>query len=407
MHLRRVFPIILAVVVGVAAVLGVLVYRAVGSFEVAVPAELRGEEAGALVSVTRTGKYPRIAVRRIVDAVGLPSALEVSNGITLYRVAYRTPNFDGSMVVASGLVALPNGVAADSAVSYQHGTSAQRDAAPSQPGLNEGLFLACVAAGRGQVLLAPDYIGLGESRESHPYMHADTMSSACVDFLRAAHALVTHLRGEWPSKLFLLGFSQGGSACFVVQRDLEALDDPRFQVTASAPVAGPFHLRDVSFPQAMTGETNSHAFYLSYLSTAYARIYDQSLESIVVKPYLSELPRVFDGEHGSDDIQAVLPEHPRELFTEEFLKAYDNGRPHWFLEALAENDVSTWTPEAPARIYYGDEDLDVLPEEALRAESAMSGRGADVTAISVGPYDHEGSALRAIPAALEWFDEFR
>ncbi len=35
----------------------------------------------------------------------------------------------------------------------------------------------------------------------------------------------------------------------------------------------------------------------------------------------------------------------------------------------------------------------------------MSGRGADITAISVGPYDHNDSAMWAIPRAIRWFDE--
>jgi len=100
-----------------------------------------------------------------------------------------------------------------------------------------------------------------------------------------------------------------------------------------------------------------------------------------------------------------MPRHPRDLFNPEFLNAYDHGEPHWFLDALAENNVDEWTPLAPVRIYYGDNDVDVLPEEARRAEAAMQQRGTDVTAISVGPYDHNASALRAIPKAIRWFTD--
>ena len=115
------------------------------------------------------------------------------------------------------------------------------------------MLIAAATAGTGHILLAPDYIGLGESRAVHPYMHTKTTVATSIDFLRAARTLVEYLRGEWPASLYLMGFSQGGHATFAVQRELEKLADPRFQVKASAPIAGPFHLRDVSFPQALTG----------------------------------------------------------------------------------------------------------------------------------------------------------
>jgi len=33
----------------------------------------------------------------------------------------------------------------------------------------------------------------------------------------------------------------------------------------------------------------------------------------------------------------------------------------------------------------------------------MRARGADVTAVSVGPWEHNTSVLRAVPLALKWF----
>jgi pimeloyl-ACP methyl ester carboxylesterase len=329
----------------------------------------------------------------------------VTYGITLYRVKYRTMNHDGFVVVASGLVALPNRNDLNSVVVYHHGTNAERRTAPSQPGLGEGVLVAAATAGTGNVLVAPDYIGLGESRELHPYMYTKTTSSTSVDFLRAARALVEHLRARWPASLYLIGFSQGGHATFAVQRDLEKLHDPQFEVKASAPIAGPFHVREVSFPQALTGKAKSHAFYLAYVANSYAQIYRRPLKSILTAAYVEKVPVLFDGDHTTEEISAAMPDHPRKLFNPEFLDAYDKGKSHWFLDALADNNVDSWTPVAPVRIYYGNDDLDVLPEEARRAEIEMKRRGADVTAISVGPYNHDASALRAIPKALRWFTD--
>ncbi len=115
------------------------------------------------------------------------------------------------------------------------------------------------------------------------------------------------------------------------------------------------------------------------------------------------MPALFDGDHESDIISAALPRNPRELFVPEFLAACDNGTAHWFLDALAENSIRDWTPKAPVKIYFGENDVDVLPEEARSAERELRARGADVTAVSVCPWEHNTPVLRAVPLALKWF----
>jgi hypothetical protein len=402
---KRLLARILFVVVALSGAIGIAAYSAVGTFGVVIPESLKGIKPGDLVAVARIGKYPAFAARYILDTVRLPDPIEVTHGITLYRVSYRTTNYDGSVVVASGLVALPDGSDFRGLLVYHHGTNAERHTAPSQPGLGEGLLVAAAVAGAGNILVAPDYIGLGESHALHPYMHARTASSTSIDLLRAARALIEHWQVRWPASLYLLGFSQAGHATFAVQRDLEKLHDPRFEVRASAPIAGPFHLREVSFPQALSGKTKSHAFYLAYVANSYARIYGRPLKSILAAPYLEQVPVYFDGDHTTEEISAALPGDPRRLFNSQFLDAYDRGESHWFLDAIAENNVDAWAPVAPIRIYYGDDDVDVLPEEARRAAAEMKGRSADVTAISVGRCDHNASVLRAIPQALRWFGE--
>ena len=265
--------------------------------------------------------------------------------------------------------------------------------------------MAALVAGTGHILLAPDYLGLGESHAIHPYMHVKTTVDTCVDFLKASHALLQQLHQDWPPRLFLMGFSQGGHSTLAVQRELEKLGDPRFNVKAAASVAGAFQLRDISFPQALTGVTPSHVFYLAYMTNAYTSIYGHPIASVLEKPYAETVPVLFDGNHEIDEIVAGLPASPRDLFVPEFLAAYDNGTAHWLLDAISQNDVEDWTPRAPVRLYYGENDVDVLPEEARRGESALKSRGAAVTALSVGPYDHNTSFLYAMPLVMQWFSE--
>ncbi len=400
---RILFGVLIALL-AIFGVLGIFAYSALRTVAVAIPESANGEQPGALVSAHRIARYPDFVVQFLLSSVGLPEPISVSHGITLYRVTYRTTSFDGSGIIASGLVALPNDATPKRVVVYLHGTTVQRKTAPSGSRFGEGALIAAAVAGTGNDLLAPDYIGLGESHALHPYMCSKATTSASIDFLRAAQTLVEQLQGNWPGDLCLMGFSQGGHATFALQRELEKRRDPRFAVKASAPIAGPFHLREISFPNAMAGKTKTDPLYLAYIANAYSQIYHRPLESIVAAPYVEIVPKLFDGEQTIDAIEAALPADPRKLFTAEFLGAFDKGKPHWFLNALAENDVMDWTPIAPVRIYYGDDDFDVPAEEARRAEAEMKRRGADVSAISVGPCNHWESALRAIPRAIQWFD---
>lgn len=400
---RRVLQTAVIVTAAAASALALAAYRAVGTFPVALPISVLDKGPGGLVTAERIGAYPRLILQTLLDRAELPDPVTVANGATLYRIRYRTTNQNGATVVASGLVALPSTRSPGSAITYFHGTNAQRNSAPSQKTSQEGLLAAGLVSGAGHLLLAPDYIGLGESRAAHPYLHTKTTVETCIDFLKASHGLLGVLSIPWPKSLYLMGFSQGGHATLAVQRALEKLEDPRFRVAAAAPIAGPFNLRDISFPQALTGQTDSHVYYLAYLASAYAAVYKQPIDSLLAKPYGETVPVLFDGDHESDIISAALPHNPRDLFVPEFLAAYDNGSAHWFLDALAENSVRDWTPQAPVKIYFGENDVDVSPEEARSAEREMKARGADVTAVSVGPWEHNASVLRAVPLALKWF----
>ncbi len=383
---------------------GLAGYAGLGTFEVGLQPGRDNDRSGALLEAARTSHLPRFVLQRVLDTVELPEPVSVANGVSTYRVRYLTTNHDGAQIPASGLVSVPWRDDVSSTVAYFHGTIAERAAAPSAPGLGEGMFVAIATSGAGHVMVAPDYLGLGSDRGWHPYLHKEATVAASLDLMIAARELLAALGRPWPERLYLTGFSQGGHAVLAVQHALQASSVlPRPQ--AAAPIAGPFQLRDISFPQALTGESESHSFYLGYLAAAYARIYRYPIESLLRAPYAKTLPPLYDGEHGLAAIGAALPDVPRDMFERGFLDTFDAGGSHWFLEALAANSVAPFAPAAPVRIYYGDADLDVLPDEALRAAREMSALGGDATAISVGNVGHSESALMALPRALAWFAE--
>jgi len=202
----------------------------------------------------------------------------------------------------------------------------------------------------------------------------------------------------------LTGFSQGGHATLAAQRALEAEPVDGIRIAASASIAGPFDLATISFPFALEGGSTASSTYLAFLVDSYANIYGEVLASALTDERARTIPELFDGTHDADAVMAALPTKPREMFRGEFLDAYASGRPNWLRERLAENSLSDWTPQAPIRLYFGSNDVDVSPREAVAEAQRLRARGADAISVDLGPFDHNASILAAVPQVREWFD---
>jgi dienelactone hydrolase len=359
---------------------------------------------GDVASVEAVGGYPGWVLRALIWSQGLSDVVPTQYGVSLYRVEYWTTAPGGRRVRASGLVAFPRSDELRGVVSFQHGTASERSVAPSTPDPNNGVVAAAVFAGHGYLLVAPDYIGLGTSAEPHPYYHTASIASAVVDLLRASRDVAAAAGFAWPDALFLAGFSQGGHATLAAQRALEADPIECLQVRASASVAGPVDLARIQFPAALRGRSRFASLYIAWIASTYARTYAMPLDSVIREPYASQLATLFDGAHDGDAILAALPKQPRDMLAPAFLADYDAERPTWFVARLAENSLLDWTPRAPVRLYYGEDDVNVDPEDARVAAAAFRSRGADVTAVSVGAHDHDASVLAAVPPLRAWFD---
>jgi dienelactone hydrolase len=353
-------------------------------------------DAAEGVSATPLQTLSRLQGRVLLRLAGV-SAIPVSYDVDCYRIVYRTRDARGRELAASGLLALPRNASARRLVSFQHGTTTSRDAVPSALDTT-GKAAALVFAGNGYALIAPDYFGLGVAEGVHPYLVAEDAARATTDLIAAARSI----EGVPSGPVFLSGFSQGGQASMAALRALEAAGE---SALGAAPVAGPYDVRDVSLAAALQGGAPSHALYLAYMSWGYAARYDHALDTVLTPAYSAIVDDLFRVKHEPRTIIETLPANPREMFNRSFLDAFDAEGSHWLLEALAASDVTEWTPRAPVRLYYGANDLDVVPDEAVAAERTMRGRGADVRAIDVGPYGHEPSMLAAAPLILAWLGE--
>lgn len=363
------------------------------------------EQNGALISVERIGGYSKLVAQIIVWVAGMSETVPVSNGLDMYRLSYWTSGEDGTPTIATGLLSVPRAERFKAVLSWQHGTAVTRALVPSTPTPDEGVLASIAFAGHGYVLVAADYVGLGGSELPHPYYHAQTAASNIRDLLTAAQSLLRDSNLVWPQSLLMAGFSQGGFNTMVTLRDMETTALPNSTLTAAASIAGPFDLVGFSLPNALKGEAVSTSLYLAYLFNSYSRIYGEPLSEIMNEPYASTLAEIFSGELGGDEVIARLPENPRDLFLAEVLEKYDNGDWGWIGERLQENSLHQWQPDTPLRLFYGSEDIDVSPTEALSQVDRWARAGLEIQAIDVGPFDHNGSVVAAAPLIRNWFDE--
>ena len=327
--------------------------------------------------------------------------VETICGYYLYRITYQTTNFDGRKIWVSGLLGMPDIKDVKGIVSWQHGTNPDRNNSPSKPSVTEGIGPASVFSGDGYILLAPDYIGLGESYEVPTYFHTESTVSTIVDFLLVGEKILTHI-GSKQNNLFLVGFSQGGHATAAVHRSIEKYNHTSLNLKVSACIGGVYNLKDIALPYVV--KINS-SYYMAHIANSYSLIYGHPLESLVKPEWTTTIRSLFDGSKSNDYIYGKLPAYLSSFMQNDVLDDFRNGKENWFTLALEENEVYDWKPINEIRLYYGSEDKDASPENPEFTYNHMKAFGGNVELICVGAVDHGTSNYHAFPIIQKWFNE--
>ncbi len=364
---------------------------------------------GRGATISETTLFERSAAQLNADfaAAGLP--LSARFDVTAYKVVYETIDPQGGVTQASGALFVPrNAPGARPLASYQHGTLTRKDEAPSAGGGEQ--LIGLILAADGYVAALPDLLGLGDSPGLHPYVHAAASASAAIDMLRAATDFAAAHEIDLSGQLFLTGYSQGGYTAMAAHRELEANHRDEFQLTASAPMAGPYDLSGVMAATFTERKTHPSPFYLPYTVLAYNDVYGlfDSPSEMFAAPYDALLPPLFDGTHGGGEINDVMPEIPIDIFTPAFVAAFQDDSNHPLRLRLRENDVYDWTPQAPMQLYHCAQDQHVPPENTQVALQRFQQRGAaKVEFIDPLPTGGHGACVGpSLLFAKFWFDSF-
>ena len=328
--------------------------------------------------------------------ISLSDLSDPLKNIEAYKIKYKTTDVDGSEIVASGVVFVPQGDAEMPIVSYQHGTISNNDNAPSNVeslGNDEYTIMAAFSS-FGFVVSMPDYIGYGASVASeHPYEHGNSLGSTSYDMLKATKEFLTNEEVKANNKLFLLGYSEGGYATLALQKYLENKGD--LSITHSLPGAGAYNKTEFSKNILNQNIELPHmANYLWVLYT-YNRIYEnlrRPWSDYVLAPYAEVLTNI----NSKDITQISLDEfetNPQKLFTADFLKNLNDETDEAFLSALSDNDLLDWTPIAPITFYHGTEDQFVYPLNSISAAATLKEKSTEVTYVPMEGENHSTGSI--------------
>ena len=349
------------------------------------------------------------------------SGLPLTYSVDTYKIVYNTIDVDGSPTIASGAFCIP--VSPDCQgfplAVYEHGTSLRKVDVPSED-IQETYIGRIFASGGYQVVL-PDYLGMGEGPGLHPYCHGESEATATLDMIRAVREAqqLDEIPGmeQDNGEVFLTGYSQGGHAAMATHKYIEEnnlLDE--FNVIASAPCSGPYEITG-AMADTILAASYSNPGYIVYLMASYQHVYGNlytSYSDILKSPYDEIVEPYFDGNNYTLGMGSLNDQLPQEIqaFVEDsvlnnFLNA-SSGQTHPIWQAMAANDNHDWLPTRPIKMFYCTGDEQVSFQNALAAEAAMTGNGADnVEAIFKGEGMHNECVLPSLTDAFDWFESLK
>lgn len=334
----------------------------------------------------------------------------IKNNVKAYKVTYKTTNTDGAEINASGAVILPVSDQPQSMISVQHGTITTDSQAPSNFADNsEAASFGSVFGAMGYIIVYPDYIGYGASRNlPHPYEHRASLASASLDLIRATKEL---LKGQtavkWDEKLFLAGYSEGGYATMSLQKKIEDEAPGEFNLRASSCGAGAYD-KTAFMKEIVNNQTHGDAGYnrlYLWVLLSYDRTYklNKPASYYFKEPWATQIAAA-----GGDPTKVEINTSFNNILTESFKKALNDGTDSGFIQAVNDNNVFNWKPKTPTRLFHGTADQLVFYFNSVNAEAAMKKQGAtDVQLIPIQGGTHTApTTLSAyLIGTLEFFQD--
>jgi fermentation-respiration switch protein FrsA (DUF1100 family) len=336
----------------------------------------------------------------------------IRNDVEVYRINYSTPGTDGREVVVSGAMLVPKVIGQPRklrTLCYCRGTIIPGSDELSAPSYYkresikdvygdhyEMSFIAATFAAAGYLVVAPDFIGYGASKDcAHPYLHSESLASTALDMLRAAKEFAAQKSLCLDPRIFVAGWSEGGLAGMALHQLIESGNE--FSVAASSLLAGTYALSaqihlfcsyEEDYPEA-----NINYWKLRTLCQ-FVRP-ERPFEKVVRAPYAEMLTR---------DVMALVPKNPQLVLAPTFRERFLAGDDTEMETALRDNDRYNWMPWGQVFLHHGTHD-DIVP--FFCAQMAYEAMRANRCKVHLIPYlgqDHYEPANTYVVRTLQAFE---
>jgi len=363
-------------------------------------------ERGELVQTNSLGNMTVNDIQQILASANMTIPFTLNYSVETISIRYYTIDKIGNKVIVSGALLVPQGSNNLPLVSIQHGTQTKRDLVASVSPINstEGI-VGLIMASMGYLAVVPDYLGFGVSNVMHPYIHAKSLIPCIIDLMRAGKTYSSENQIALDGRIFLTGYSEGGYASLVTQKEIEENHTSEFNLTAVAPMSGPYDLYGMMQTLFQTGQYN-HTAYVAYILTAYNEIYGWNrLNDFFNAPYSSIVHNLFDGSKTFSEVVNQLPSTFSALMDSTFVNNVRSGNELAFITAMQENTLLNWVPQTPINFFHGDAD-DISPyQHALTAVNRFTSNGAtNIQLTTIPGGTHESSGPYAVIGAIQWFE---
>lgn len=280
----------------------------------------------------------------------------------------------------TGLLIVPMGAAGQTfpLLSLQHPTQVERQYSPSRFNLYDNEFTmhtAVLLASMGWIVSVPDYPGMGDNYEVHPYC-LESLGVSVVGMIKADLQVSNEFFPQlpWNGKTYLMGFSEGGYATMVAAKEIQA-HYPELNLVAVAPLDGPYSL-SVTMRGVMrnSGSSFQAPYFLPYTIAGYAAAYLAIPElqfgnAILADPptFSTQLYRMLDGSYTGGAISTLMKgvagySGPISVTSQAF-RTQLNTSDGVVNQVLAANDgFRGWTPQPQFMLYHHWAD-DLVPED--------------------------------------------
>jgi pimeloyl-ACP methyl ester carboxylesterase len=312
--------------------------------------------------------------------------------VSAYVITYRTVDYYGNPIVASGTVYFPNdthirGVVEVAPIAFIQKTSGASGRIPSTEAMQ-----SCF----GYITIIPDFIGYGVSQDIyHPFLEPEITGRVAYDMRQASREFLRTIGYELPEKTNIAGYSLGGSmAMAMVRYYQEHGEDVKIDKIGIG--CGCYEPAAAFDAFARTGKSSYCLIpTLIYSINKYHNL-NLDFSKIFTGDLLANYEEWLDrsDEHNQwfiqDRIGSDLHNYMHaDFFTEE--KNEEFNKVYRILKELSH--VDGWTPEKAIYLYHAEDDESVPFECALYAYEEFTKRGATISFFS-GTGGHVGYAAQ-------------